>query len=210
MVSREKRREKLYVRRRPFRRPKELVLIVCEGEKTEPNYFYELKDEFKLVTVDIETAKKKDPLSIVNFAIKKAEDKAEDKDYDKLYCVFDKEDNISRQGKYREALVEIKKNKSKKYTIHAIYSIPCFEYWLLLHFIKTSRYFTAKQVVKKLKKYMPDYQKSMKNIFYITKHKLDHAIKNAKLIEEESKKAESDNYPSTKIYKLVEDLKKLK
>ena len=33
--------------------PYDVVLIVCEGEKTEPNYFEELKDAFRLNNANV-------------------------------------------------------------------------------------------------------------------------------------------------------------
>jgi len=38
------------------REPYDVVLIVCEGDKTEPNYFKELRDAFKLSTANIRIA----------------------------------------------------------------------------------------------------------------------------------------------------------
>lgn len=42
--------QRLKERRAPYDR----VLIVCEGEKTEPNYFNELKDYYKLNSANVE------------------------------------------------------------------------------------------------------------------------------------------------------------
>jgi hypothetical protein len=40
-------------RRKPQRDPYDMVLIVCEGKKTEPNYFCDLRDDLKLNTANI-------------------------------------------------------------------------------------------------------------------------------------------------------------
>ena len=39
------------------RKPYDKVLIVCEGEKTEPNYFNELKDHYEINTAKVISAK---------------------------------------------------------------------------------------------------------------------------------------------------------
>lgn len=60
--------------RKTRRKENEIILIVCEGEKTEKNYLNQLKDFFKLINVSINiiSSKDSDPLKIVNFAEKKA------------------------------------------------------------------------------------------------------------------------------------------
>ena len=73
------------------RAPYDVVLIVCEGKKTEPNYFSGLRRELRLSNVNIKILNKtigSDPLSVVNSAI--AEFK-KDQGYDMIYCVFDKD-----------------------------------------------------------------------------------------------------------------------
>ena len=42
-----------YGRRGPVREPRATVLIVCEGESTEPNYFRELKRRARLANVNV-------------------------------------------------------------------------------------------------------------------------------------------------------------
>ncbi len=44
-------------RKRAKRSPYDMVLIVCEGEKTEPNYFRALIDDLQLNTANIVIAK---------------------------------------------------------------------------------------------------------------------------------------------------------
>lgn len=60
-ISRKKRTRELYKR----------VLIVCEGQKTEPLYFNSLREEYRLQATDIciTNAKGSDPMSLVKYAI---------------------------------------------------------------------------------------------------------------------------------------------
>ena len=53
-------------RGRPSREPYDRVLIVCEGTKTEPNYFSDLARHYELSTANIEiVGSGADPLTIV-------------------------------------------------------------------------------------------------------------------------------------------------
>ncbi|GHU83701.1 hypothetical protein FACS189415_6540 [Bacteroidia bacterium] len=69
---------------------------------------------------------------------------------------------------------------------------PCLEYWYLLHFEHTSKYFaTYERLEKPLKKYLPDYEKSEKyyknprlNIYKRLKNNLPEAIVNAQKLGE--------------------------
>lgn len=48
-------------------------------------------------------------------------------DYDYVFCVFDKD----RHDKYQETLDALQTKAFQKYK--AANSVPCFEFWLLLH-----------------------------------------------------------------------------
>ncbi len=187
-----------------------VVLIVCEGSKTEPYYFAGLCKELGLNRANIVIQHCKsgsDPVSIVKYAI---EEYNKHKDYDQVYCVFDKE-----HANYQEALdkIDVLRNKLP---IHAIQSVPCFEYWLLLHFDDTSKPYQQKgnksagdQLKSELKKYIKNYHESDKDVFEKTKMLLSLAINRAKKIDKLQEKNGTDN-PSTKIYRLVEYLIEIK
>jgi hypothetical protein len=100
--------------------------------------------------------------------------------------------------------------------IFAISSVPCFEFWLLLHFIYTTRPFDAPPgdsicagVIEELKKYLPAYQKGNQNVFNKIRDKLDNAITNARRVKEFNQTSGTDN-PSTMVHSLVEYLRDLK
>lgn len=113
------------------------VLIVCEGEKTEPYYFQELRDDLRLNPFNIEITgdtRGSSPVNVVNYALKNH------KDYDKTFCVFDQD----QHSDYQTALRKIKgREKSREHPVHAITSVPCFEFWLLLHFRMTTKNFAV-------------------------------------------------------------------
>lgn len=199
-------------RKKKIREQYETVLIVCEGKKTEPYYFKAYRDDLKLNSAYVEVlGEGADPLYIVRKAISLCSDN----DYDRIYCVFDKDEH----PKYNEALSKITGLRSrvkKPLPIYAIPSVPCFEYWLLLHFVDNAKPYirngsksAGDQLCSELKTHIRDYQKGQKDVFHKTKMKLTEAIKRAKRINAEQKKCGNDN-PSTFVYELLEYLEQIK
>jgi hypothetical protein len=198
------------------REPYDVVLIVCEGNMTEPNYFKELRDTFKLSSANIRIAGDEcgsAPCSVVGYAL--AEYRKEKK-FNRVYCVFDKD----RHPSYNKALERIKTARlGKGDAIIAITSVPCFEIWLLLHFVYTTKAFGSTgasgsicaSVIKELKKKgrIPDYEKGAKDIFPQLMAKLPTALAHAARLEQHVKNAGSDN-PSTQMHKLADYLSNLK
>ena len=91
-----------------------------------------------------------------------------------------------------------------------ITSNPCIELWFLLHFEYTTAWLSNNDVINKLKKYYPKYEKNI-NIFPKIKDKVSEAIKNAKKLESfqlDNNKIIGmvDANPSTEMYKIVEEL----
>mgnify|MGYP001479748979 CR=1 FL=1 len=206
-----KRRGSEILRKPGDRQSKEITLIVCEGENTEPNYFRGLRAYLKLNSINVVIKKCQtgnDPMNLYNFSQKQIKIH----DYDHVYCVFDK-DNHSN---YKEAIAKMEATKNKKNKIYAIPTVPCFEYWLLLHFeYSTSPYSTlgrktaADQLISKLKNYIENYNKSDKKIFSIVNENdgLSKALTNAATAFESQCNVDTDN-PSTRIHSLVMDLQK--
>lgn len=113
------------------------VLIVCEGSKTEPNYLRELIDCLELNTANVEVDGEcgSSPISVVTHSKQRyTEEKRKGDAFDRVFCVFDKDTHTS----YESALDETSKAKPKN-VYQAINSVPCFEYWLLLHFEFTTK-----------------------------------------------------------------------
>lgn len=210
--KRKKRKADSLKRMKAKRDPYDIVLIVCEGEKTEPNYFEELRDAFKLNTANIEICGDEcgsSPRNVVDHAIKKYKGS---KDYDKVYCVFDKDRHLT----YNEALDIVRRAKSSKgHSFFAITSVPCFEIWFLLHYRYTTKVYVAGQgsicakVIEDLEQYFPNYEKGSKNTFQQFQDKMNTAIKNAKKLTQYNDQVGTD-HPSTNVYELVEYLQELK
>jgi hypothetical protein len=198
-------------RKRESQEPYDLVLIVCEGEKTEPQYFCALRDALRLSRANIRVCGKEcgsAPISVVDYAIAECE-----KDpYDRVFCVFDRDGHAN----FRKA---IQKAAAQQYAggaaMEAITSVPCFEFWFLLHYKDTARPYTVSgkksacdNVIRDLKKHVPEYAKGKENVFALTFPRVGTAIKRARLLEKRQSKAGSEN-PSTKAHHLVEYLRSL-
>ncbi|MEA3318136.1 MAG: RloB family protein, partial [Bacteroidota bacterium] len=103
----------------PSKTERPTILIVCEGENTEPSYFR----QFKLSTATIKTiGEGYNTVSLVNRSIQIANKKQ----YDKVWCVFDKDDFPAND--FNNAIQLAKSNN-----FGVAYSNQAFEYWIILH-----------------------------------------------------------------------------
>ncbi|ELS40696.1 RloB family protein [Pseudomonas syringae] len=214
LFHRKKAKAKDLQRKLPKRQRYEKVLIVCEGGKTEPLYFTEVKDHYEIDTANIRisgdcgTA----PISVVYHgeALYSQELRCGEP-FDKVFCVFDRDQHES----FDEAITRIQALKPAG-VFHAIYSVPCFEFWLLLHFRYTSAPFLADGrlssgalVLRELKNYLPDYSKGDRNLFSSLFNQIGTANGYAERLEIESRNNNSKN-PYTNIHELVNYLKNIK
>src|SRR2546426_2633782 len=127
-------------RRGATREPYDVVLIVCEGEKTEPEYLKGLQKLHRLsnANITIVSGDGNDPVSIVKHAID-AYRKAGG-DFNRVFCVFDRNGHAN----YQEALDLVANSAlGKNGKLVAITSVPCFEIWILLHFGYTAAPFAV-------------------------------------------------------------------
>ncbi|MDQ7016611.1 MAG: RloB family protein [Gammaproteobacteria bacterium] len=190
------------------------VLIVCEGQKTEPNYLNELIDTLRLNSANIEVDGGSDssPDRLWLYAKRRYEDSKKQGDvYDRIYCVFDQDEHHH----YQQTLQAIGSAKPAA-LFSAIPSVPCFEYWLLLHWSYSTQPFYGVEgtsacdaLVTELKKHMPDYQKGEKGIFSRLMSQTDQAIAWSQKAVRQGKGVGSDN-PSTLMHELVLYLRALK
>lgn len=190
------------------------VLIVCEGEKTEPRYFQGLRNHYRLNSADIEVCGEcgSDPNSVLQFAKKRYQQEKDAGDaFDKVYCVFDKDAHVN----YAQTLIAIAKATPRN-TFIAINSVPCFEYWLLLHYDYSTRPYTAlpgnsagNQALLDLKRHLPIYAKGTDNIFALLLDKLELAKIHAERALRAAEASGTDN-PTTRVHELVSFLQGIK
>lgn len=95
------------------------LLIVCEGENTEPSYF----NHFKLSTVKVVAiGEGYNTVSLVRRAVQLAKKEA----YEQVWCVFDKDD--FKANDFNSAIA-----KAQSTGFGVAYSNQAFEYWILSH-----------------------------------------------------------------------------
>ena len=201
-------------RRKSRRDSYEKILTVCEGEKTEPNYFNELVNYYKLnsANVEIDGTCGSSPKSVLERAEKLTKLELDKGDgYDRVYCVFDKDSHQT----YDETIKRISLKKPSKLFYLGV-SIPCFEYWLLLHFKYSTKPYQAagnssiaNEVLRELKTVFPAYTKGCESTFITLIDQIEFAKQNAIRAAKSAKENYTDN-PSTHIHELVEYLQNLK
>lgn len=190
------------------------ILIVCEGEKTEPNYFMGARDHYRLNTANVEVCGKcdSDPMSVVNFAKRRYREERDAGDaFDKVFCVFDKDTHVGYAGAL-SALASV----TPKDTFIAIHTVPSFEYWLLLHFVYTTKPYVAlpgnsagNQVLQNLKACMPRYEKGQQDVFSALIDQLEFAKANAVRSLNSARANHTDN-PTTRVHELVTFMQTIK
>lgn len=160
------------------------MLIVCEGEKTEVNYFTAIRREKRLPNADIEivpadygTA----PLQIVQYAI---DHFLESKSFDRVYAVFDRDDHITYHNALAKASATdktLKNDEGTKIPFDAVPSVPNFELWLLLHFRDVFEFMHRDQVYAELRKaeHYPTYAKNSTTVYQDTKELIPAATERA-------------------------------
>lgn len=194
------------------KKSRELVtyfLIVCEGEKTEPNYFKSFPKQVGKIIYDIELdGGGISTLKVVEKAIELREKSIQK--YDRVWAVFDRDS--FKPSSFNSAIY-----KAKAHNIECAWSNEAFELWYLLHFhnritaMKRTEYKKAIEdaVNEKLGKKTFQYKKNDTSMYSLLNRlgSQDLAIKWAKDLSERIKGENFANYnPQTMVFKLVEEL----
>lgn len=185
------RRENTQHRRRPVRRSRPLILIVCGAKRTEPLYFRGLRDSIRSRAVDIViTQQGKAPLQVIEYAA--AYVARSTKDFDEIWCVVDV-DEFDLGSTIRSA---------RHAGIELVVSNPCFELWLLLH-LENCRGQLQKCVAayKRILKHVPKYDKACLNFVHFECGVPD-AVQRARTLDPSGGRFELN--PSTSVWRLVE------
>lgn len=180
--------------------PKHHFLIVCEGEKTEPNYFKNFRVPLDVV-VDIQ-AGAGTHTSVVRKAISTIKDTRGE--YDQVWCVFDRDKNGRNSKSFTDALQLAEENG-----ISVAYTNDAFELWYLLHFNYHDTAMPRTEYVTKLNRLIDGgYKKNDVDIFQKLEDKMEVAARNAQrlLTQYEPSRPENDD-PSTTVHLLVEQLR---
>jgi len=185
-------------RKKNFREIRKNFLIVCEGEKTEPNYFEKFrvpKKVFDVFGIGANTA------SLVEKAIALRDNSTVS--YEEVWCVFDR-DSFPPQN-FNNALRLAKQNNIK-----VAYSNEAFEIWYLLHFnyhdSATSRMQYSTMLTDRLGF---QYKKNDPSIYDHILPLQSAAIQNAEnLLRSYSNHSPERDNPSTTVHKLIQELNK--
>jgi hypothetical protein len=178
------------------------ILIVCEGEKTEPNYFRKLPANPEVYdSIDV-YGTGYNTVSLINEAIrikKLALQKREP--YIEIWCVFDKDD-------FSIELFENAIKLAGKNQIKCAYSIDAFEIWYMLHFNYYDSAFSRSQYKEKLSELLKEaYSKNNEEMFSLLKNRQSRAIQNAqKLYYKQCLLPLWEQNPVTTVFHLVERL----
>ena len=151
-------------RKENIRLKRKYYLIICEGEKTEPNYFKAFINSLPNGVLNVYDFKIEgsgyNTLSLIkkSIEIKEKWEKEINRKVDKCWIVFDK-DNFSDN----DFDTAIEKCKSKE-TIDVAWSNQSFELWYLLHFNYYNTGMDRKNYQKLIEKNLKD--KGLKNYKY--------------------------------------------
>jgi hypothetical protein len=189
-----------YTRRRIDLFPvRQRFLIICEGKRTEPNYFLKYRAPGLVIRVE---GKGCDPIGLVRKA-KKLRDVEKKKlnDFDQVWCVFDRDENLPDQFNAALALAD-------NYHFKVAYSNQCFELWYLLHFQFQNTSLSRPDYITRLDRLLGHpYEKDSETIYSELYERRPDAIKNAaRLLDKYEPLLPEKNDPSTTVHHLVEQL----
>lgn len=188
------------------------ILIVCEGEKTEPNYFEAIRQKLRLPSVDIRVMQSSfgtAPKQVVDCALETLEKEEYERDF--VFCVFDQDSHHSfvEAIQQAETINKSLQDSRKAVVFRAIPSVPCFEIWLLMHYIPVTREIERTEVSRKLKEHLRGYKKACDFAYERTAHLVETAFQNAAAVKRN--KAYLDDSQSRRPYTEVDDVvRKLK
>lgn len=182
------------------------MLVVCEGQKTEPEYVRDLCRAYRLGNAKV-VGTGLDPMSIVNLASNKlGEAKRDGEPYDAVFCVFDRDSHVNFDQASQTA---------RDRGIRLARSWPCFEFWLLLHFVKVTKPYSragdrsaCQCCIDDLRKRLPHYEKKASGLFDALSHRLGCAKSRAATVLAHAKLHGNLN-PSTEVHELVDYLQKI-
>lgn len=196
------------------------ILIVSEGSETEPNYFKEIRAEHRLHSANVEVQPGvlgTEPLQVVDYAreLFEAGDRYKGirpRVFEQVYAIFDRDDHRTYHNALERARAldgKLRNDLKRPVKFAAIPSRPCFEFWLLLHFEDVRHLIHRDEVMRRLKRFLPDYDKGYGQAFADTKPHLKVAIARARALAQRGDPAD-DREPYTGIVDLVELLTNLK
>lgn len=199
-------------RKKATRPPYDRVLIVCEGSKTEPHYFEEIRQKFRIPTAHItilHSALGTEPRQVVDSAEREF---LKSRAYEHVYAVFDRDDHLT----WADALTQserldcaMKNDEKQEVRFQAVPSVPNFELWLLLHFEEVHAFGHRSEIIARLRGRIAGYQKGSRGIYTLTETNFEEAAARAQRLRRRFQ-ALAGNDPYTSADELVAFLRSIK
>ena len=147
---------------------KPVILIVTEGSQTEPKYFEHYRN--RQTNIDIRVVGSRtsggetDYLSLIRKAVEyQNKNQISVSEGDSVWVVADGDVNYNNPDPItaKDNLLSKARKMADAKGIQIALSNPCFEFWYLLHFQYTTKFFKDYPAVKNaLTTYLPDYEKA--------------------------------------------------
>ncbi|MFG2038221.1 RloB family protein [Dactylosporangium sp. NPDC048998] len=190
------------------RQPRKTLVILCEGQRTEPEYLDALRRDREVhdvaaVDIRIESnASGAVPLTLVRRAIEIRERaRQEQSEIDEIWCVYDVE-----WPKHHPSLTEAR-DLAQRNGINLAVSNPCFELWLVLHFRDYRRFLDNEEARRVRRDHDGSADKGIDGVVYMP-YKRDAARRAAALDrvhQQNGNRIPNDN-PSSGMHRLMESV----
>jgi hypothetical protein len=180
------------------------ILVVCEGEVTEPAYIEALRSWSRNPRVEIVVEPKGGvPMSLIARAIelktaadrRAKQEKDENLIYEEVWCVFDVDEHPR---------VEDARFRARQAGLRLAMSNPCFELWLYLHFAESPGLQHRHDLQKMLRRRMPSPPTAKTIDPAALRPGIRQAILRAERLERDATQdGEPTRNPTTEVFKLV-------
>ena len=190
--------------------PKPLLLLIVEGRNvTETQYFRQFQRQHSAFNIKILTpGSATDPDNMLETL------EHYWKQYDMSYARGDRGFVVLDLDCNEKKAHLIEKLESGSKIVRFIVSNPCFEVWFILHYRYSTHVYTdGNEVIKDLKKYIPEYQKNT-DVAEMLSGMLDVAMENArKLVEYYEEMGyhwpSNDCNPRTDVPEIIYEIKRM-
>jgi len=199
-------RKRALVRKVPYLEPRRRLLIVCEGEVTEPEYFEGFRRWCKNPRVEVHVhGPGGSPFTLVTTARdlknKAAQEALSQRDenvsYDEVWCVFD----VDEHPRVNEARQMARDNELKLAMSNA-----CFELWLILHLRESPGAQHRHHLQAMLAELMPGVEEKHLNFEQLIEG-YDDAYRRAERMERAAiESGEEGRDPTTEVFHLTDSI----
>lgn len=201
-------RGKSFSRKKPTRNVKRKFYILCEGKRTEPDYFLEIEKKFGNSKIELDVV---GGVGVPSTIVKKAKEKKESikksknsfEKKDQVWALFDRDE-------FNCYFSSIKECQSLEINIG--YSNPCFELWLILHKKDYDKPSNRHEVQKEAEACLPGYDKNKRKTTDCSDLMCEIEIATKRAENQRKRRIEEGlnfgDLPSTSVDMLISEIKK--